>query len=597
MTPGIDSRENHFRRRDAIVTADRLVRSRRPGAPGGAPRGCLPRETGLHSALVEQECSALASPASPGGTDTGPAPSRPSMLPGLALVIEVSIVLQATLRWMAEGHVDPDGFFHVKYLHRNDPALQRLHRRLFDGRLSDPENALPRFDSRYLLVRQGRNDAGSALVRRVKGNPAFETLFENATFTFFEPRAARAERASIPQEHVVVDGVTPARAGRSAPPSPSQASCRWAGLPGCPRICPEEVGCTGSTPLLYVAPLVYSSLAGCGLPGRRRPVERRMDVCGGWPCGSWPKDRDRHRGSEEGCDDAHPSRGRVSRGLMNSGRIRGGCPLMESQKTLSWFEWLIFALSIFVVGELYVENIIEYSPAVASAIEVVDFAICVLFLAEFAFRLVRAPAKWRFIAWNWLDLVGSIPFVGPLRIARLARIARVLRLVRSGRVIFSFVHRNKAVSTFRTVLILNIALILLAAIAIYHVEHGESANFATIGETIWWSLVAVTTLSFDGATPVTLEGKVFALFLVAGGVLLFGTFIGMVADYFVGEEDVLREMRSINSRLDRIEQSLSRISGREIGREFQASSPGSGPVSGSPLDADPEAGDRIERSC
>jgi voltage-gated potassium channel len=218
-------------------------------------------------------------------------------------------------------------------------------------------------------------------------------------------------------------------------------------------------------------------------------------------------------------------------------------------------------------------------------------------MGDFGLRLWRAPVKWRFIAWNWLDLVGSIPFVGPLRIARVARIARVLRLARSGRVIFSFVHRDKAVSTFRTVFILNIALVLLAAIAIYHVEHGESANFATIGDTIWWSLVAVTTLGFDGITPVTLEGKVFALLLVAGGVLLFGTFIGMVADYFIGDQEVLREMRSINTRLDRIEQALSRLPGHAVDNELQPSKPGSDPASSTRVDAKlPEVG-QVDGPC
>ena len=229
---------------------------------------------------------------------------------------------------------------------------------------------------------------------------------------------------------------------------------------------------------------------------------------------------------------------------------------MDSKKALSRVDWLVFVLSIYVVVELYVSNIIEYSSEARVATEVIDFAICLVFIGDFAVRLWTAPAKWRFLAWNWLDLVGSVPFLGPLRVARVARIVRVLRLARSGSVILRLVHRHKAASTFRTVLLLNVVWVFLAAIAVYHVEHGENPLFETMGDTIWWALVAVTTLGFEGVIPVTLEGRVFALLLVAGGLLLVGTLIGMIADYFVGDEEVLREVRAINTRLDRIERTL-----------------------------------------
>jgi len=43
------------------------------------------------------------------------------------------------------------------------------------------------------------------------------------------------------------------------------------------------------------------------------------------------------------------------------------------------------------------------------------------------------------------------------------------------------------------------------------------------------------------------------------GILLFGTFTAMVTDYFVGDEEIRKDIKKVNDRLDRIEEKIDKL--------------------------------------
>lgn len=137
-------------------------------------------------------------------------------------------------------------------------------------------------------------------------------------------------------------------------------------------------------------------------------------------------------------------------------------------KRLTTFEKLIVILSIYVIVELYISSVITYSPTVSIWTQRIDFIICILFLYDFFSRLIKAKEKGSFLKYNWIDFISSIPTIGILRIGRIVRIIRVLRILRSGKVFYRFLDKNNSLSTFGYIVILNIFLILLASISLYH---------------------------------------------------------------------------------------------------------------------------------
>lgn len=227
---------------------------------------------------------------------------------------------------------------------------------------------------------------------------------------------------------------------------------------------------------------------------------------------------------------------------------------------LSRLEKVVFFLSFYVIIELYLSSIIRYPHSVKIWMGRIDFAICLIFLYDFFKRLFGTKDKWIFLRGNWIDFVSSIPTVGFLRIGRVARIFRVLRILRSGRAIYRFINKDNSLSTFGYIVILNIILILLSSVSLYHLERHVNPEINTLGDSVWWCIITTTTLGFvKDIQPVTVEGKVFSVLLIGVGMILFGTFTAMMTDYFVGDEDIRRDLKNVHDQLERIEHKIDRL--------------------------------------
>lgn len=81
--------------------------------------------------------------------------------------------------------------------------------------------------------------------------------------------------------------------------------------------------------------------------------------------------------------------------------------------------------------------VLPLDQATLDVLRVYDNVICVIFLADFALNLwASKPKSHYFIRQRgWLDLLGSIPSLGILRLTVLFRLARLSRLARIGRLL------------------------------------------------------------------------------------------------------------------------------------------------------------------
>ncbi len=201
------------------------------------------------------------------------------------------------------------------------------------------------------------------------------------------------------------------------------------------------------------------------------------------------------------------------------------------------------------------------SPGIRSILRHVDTAVAVIFLLDFFHLLFRAPNKFRYlVTWGWLDLLSSLPTVGVLRVGRFARVFRILRLLRgfrSVRLLTGHLLEQRAESAFLAVALVALLTITLSSIAILEFETGTTANIQGAEDALWWSFVTMTTVGYGDKYPVTAYGRVVAAFLMIVGIGLFATFTGYLAHWFIEPDD-----QQIESRLERIEQTLQRINSR-----------------------------------
>jgi voltage-gated potassium channel len=75
---------------------------------------------------------------------------------------------------------------------------------------------------------------------------------------------------------------------------------------------------------------------------------------------------------------------------------------------------------------------------------------------------------------------------------------------------------------------------------------------------IWWAFVTTTTVGSGDIAPESVGGRIVAMMLMLMGIALLGVFTGLVASYFVeeDEQELEAEVMRIHSRLDAIEAAL-----------------------------------------
>jgi voltage-gated potassium channel len=215
----------------------------------------------------------------------------------------------------------------------------------------------------------------------------------------------------------------------------------------------------------------------------------------------------------------------------------------------------------------------------------IDTVVCAVFLIDFGRRFRRAPSKWRFMRWGWIDLLSSIPAWDPLRWGRAARVFRILRVMRSFRslrYLLAFLYRDRSKGTIVTAAIAVFLLTVGASIAILMLEGHVNPNISTPFSAIWWAISTITTVGYGDVVPLSDEGRIVAMILMVCGIALFGVFTGLFARLLMGPETpagaeelsaIVTELRELRAKLDRIEHAQ-----REQGNADQPLAASSPPV-------------------
>ena len=202
----------------------------------------------------------------------------------------------------------------------------------------------------------------------------------------------------------------------------------------------------------------------------------------------------------------------------------------------------IFSLAVMVL------LILPLSPAEHDLLLLYDNAACVIFLIDFAINITGAkPRRAYFIGQRgWLDLLGSIPSFGILRVTALLRLARLSRLTRITRLlrgqagkdlVLDVLENRSSYATFITILLAGIVLS-TASLVVLQFESSAAAtnpkvNITTGGNAIWWGIVTITTVGYGDYYPVTLGGRITGVFVMFAGIGIIGALASILASLLV----------------------------------------------------------------
>jgi voltage-gated potassium channel len=212
-------------------------------------------------------------------------------------------------------------------------------------------------------------------------------------------------------------------------------------------------------------------------------------------------------------------------------------PLNALKAEVTPYQLFMLALCIFALTLLGGETLLPLDDPTRLIFRYADNALCILFLADFVSNFLRAPNRLRYmVTWGWIDLLSSIPALDALRIgraARLFRIVRVLRALKSARALALFVMSKRAESAGLAAGLLALLLLVFGSVAILQVEPAAGGNIQTAEDAMWWAVTTMTTVGYGDRFPITSEGRLVAVVLMAAGVGVFGTLSGLVAGWFL----------------------------------------------------------------
>jgi voltage-gated potassium channel len=173
-----------------------------------------------------------------------------------------------------------------------------------------------------------------------------------------------------------------------------------------------------------------------------------------------------------------------------------------------------------------------------------DNAICVVFLADFAYNITGATPKRAYFVGQrgWLDLLGSIPtlgifqFTALFRLARLSRLARIGKLLRGNNrkeLVRDVVQNRGQYATFITLLAGGLVLSVSSVVVLQVEGRSAGSNITTPGDALWWGFVTITTVGYGDYFPVTGLGRTMGVLLMLAGVGIIGALASILASLLV----------------------------------------------------------------
>jgi len=144
---------------------------------------------------------------------------------------------------------------------------------------------------------------------------------------------------------------------------------------------------------------------------------------------------------------------------------------------------------------------------------------------------------------GWLDLLGSIPslrltnYGALLRLARLSRLARITRLLRGQNkkeLIEDVVQNRNHYTAFITILMTMIVLTIASVLVLQFESKNPDANIQTGWDSFWYSVVTITTVGYGDRYPITIAGRITAMFIMFMGVGIIGALASILSSILVG---------------------------------------------------------------
>jgi voltage-gated potassium channel len=176
-------------------------------------------------------------------------------------------------------------------------------------------------------------------------------------------------------------------------------------------------------------------------------------------------------------------------------------------------------------------------------LRIADYTIWAIFVLEFFIRVSLTTRRGRYVLRHLPDLAMlALPFLRTLRVLRLIPLLRALNRW----VADSLRGRVVVYGSISAVL-----LVFTGALAVLDVERGRpGALITSFGSALWWTCETVTTVGYGDYRPVTAAGRLVAVGIMVGGVMLVGAVTASFATWLIERLRVEEEFDQAATQAD-----------------------------------------------
>ncbi len=210
-----------------------------------------------------------------------------------------------------------------------------------------------------------------------------------------------------------------------------------------------------------------------------------------------------------------------------------------------FFDLSLLVLILISILTVILESVPSYDRKYGEWFNIIEWSITILFSLEYIIRIwvLKKPIRYIFSFYGIIDFLSILPsFIGlfwtgtqgliVLRGLRLLRIFRILHLPKyseeSRTILLALQNSRHKISIF---LMTVIAIVVIVATLMYSVE-GPENGFTSIPESLYWSIVTITTVGYGDVAPQTAAGKMIASILMLLGYAIIAVPTGIVTASF-----------------------------------------------------------------
>ncbi|MFF2243495.1 potassium channel family protein [Arthrobacter sp. NPDC058130] len=199
---------------------------------------------------------------------------------------------------------------------------------------------------------------------------------------------------------------------------------------------------------------------------------------------------------------------------------------MRQETWQKYSEWPLVAAAFIFLAAYSVLVIAEPPEPYAAALAFVMGSTWIAFGIDYIVKLLLAPHRGRWFVRHPLDLLMVVlPVARPLRLLRPFTLRRVMERA-PGTAIRTRVMAYVMVSA--------ILLIYTVAVSVLHFEKSApNANITTMGDSLWWAIVTITTIGYGDYYPVTAPGRWAAAALMISGFAVLSMVTAAVSSWLV----------------------------------------------------------------